>query len=68
MALDSSQKTTYHRDHALDFTASVPRTKEHGTATARGRIILHHNRLYDLVDCPTRAEQRIRRLKKFQGV
>jgi hypothetical protein len=46
MVLSSKQKTTFRRDHALDFTADVPKTEEHGRAAARGRIVLHGRRFY----------------------
>ncbi|HYM59489.1 MAG TPA: hypothetical protein VEZ11_01210 [Thermoanaerobaculia bacterium] len=46
MVLSSKQKTTFRRDHALDFTADVPKTEEHGTAAARGRLVLHGRRFY----------------------
>ncbi len=48
MKLLTKQKTTFRRDHALDFTAEVPKTDEHPTGTVRGRLVLHHKRFYIL--------------------
>jgi hypothetical protein len=65
MHLLSSQKTTFRRDHALDFMAEVPMTAERPSASVRGRIVLHGNRLYMIWVIVPRGQESAVDVEKF---